>query len=143
MNQPFSKTQLSGDCSVEKVAPVSGSKKVAVIFSAIWKAFEIQDFWESGMTTDMSHVGCNSLSVLYHGRMNGDDEATIRRRNSRTDLVAPPISDEIERHTSSFTSKTFILQCSGYSRNSTAKSVAEVSNSNANRRGDLRRRSSI
>lgn len=79
MSKPLSNTQLSGDCSVGEVTPVLGSKKVAVIFSAIWNALEIHDFWESGMTTDMSQAGCSSLSVLYHGRMNGDALATVRR----------------------------------------------------------------
>ena len=63
---------------MDEVIPVLGSKKVAVIFSAMWNAFEIHDFWESGMTTETSQVGCSSLTVLYHGRMNGEALATIR-----------------------------------------------------------------
>lgn len=63
-----------------------------MIFSAIWNAFEIHDFWESGMTTDMSQFGCSSFRVLYQGKMNGDAEATMREDSLIEDLVGPKIS---------------------------------------------------
>jgi hypothetical protein len=51
---------------------------VEVTFSPMWKALEIQDFWDEGRTTERDQVGWRSLRVLYQGRMKGEEDSAGR-----------------------------------------------------------------